>query len=367
MSTVEAVLLLCSLLSVAAFWVTPRGRGQDAVAAVTASALLFVAPLTFGWLIGTVVLTPLVMRWGEKFDRRGFTVLVWSAIYAGVFLTARELDSMSVHTVTLVGGAYFTLRHIHVMMEWWYGGLAIPSIGAYARYHLLLPVLAAGPIHRLPNFQRQCERRRWSAEEFFSGAERTLFGLVLAVVVGGYLLTELHNTILPHLEGMAPFLSSWILSAYGWIQLYVRFSGLTDIALGLCLMMGLRLEENFNRPWTSRNLIEFWTRWHMTLSHWCRDYAYVPIAAHFRAPAIGVAAAMLVIGLWHDTSAYYIFWSFWQSFGIILTHLYLQSEDPFRFGRLPDALKKVLGPVAVLAWLSASNPMFDVLQEVLIG
>jgi alginate O-acetyltransferase complex protein AlgI len=363
MSTVEVLLLLCSLACVAAFWLVPGG--QNAVVAVTAVSLLFVAPLTFGWLVGSVILTPLVMRLGQKLGLRGLTVLCWSAIYAGIFLAARETESTSVRGVVLIGGAYFTLRHIHVMMEWWLGRLQIPKLGAYARYHLFLPVLASGPIHRLPHFERQCERRRFSAEEFYLGAERALFGLVRAVAIGGFLFTELHNALIPGLEGITPFFSKWILSALDWVQLYIRFSGLTDIALGFSLMMGLRLEENFNRPWMARNLTDFWTRWHMTLSHWCRDYIYVPIAAHFRAPAAGVVAAMLVIGLWHDTSVYYIFWSFWQAIGIIATHLYARVGDCVRFGTFPDRMKSILGPVAVLAWLSATRPVFDMLQEVL--
>ncbi len=364
MNAIEIALLLGSLLSVAAVWSTPRGTGQSACAVITSAVLVFVAPVSAIWLIASVAVIPLLMQLGERLGQRGAVVLFCTAGLAGLLLVSREVEGIAGQPVALVGAAYFTLRHAHVLMEWWMGRIPIPAIGAYARYHLFLPVLMVGPIHRLPHFERQCARRRWSAEEFFSGAERALFGLALAVVVGGYLharLVDVFQTreVLP----LVPFFEDWALSAFDWVRIYLTFSGFTGLALGLSLMMGLRLEENFDRPWRARNLIEFWTRWHMTLSHWCRDYVFAPIAASFRAPVVGVFAAMLVLGLWHETSAYYVLWAFWQALGIVLTQLYLNAEDPLRLQLLPDAAKAVGGPLTVLLWLSAARPVLETLLE----
>ncbi|WP_282608484.1 MBOAT family O-acyltransferase [Pelagibius sp. Alg239-R121] len=367
MNAIEVALVLGSLLSVGALWAVPRAMAQNASAAITAGVLALVAPAAALWLLGSVAVIPLLMRLGELAGRRGAVVIFCSALLATLLIASREIEGVAGQPIALVGGAYFTLRHVHVLMEWWLGRLSIPSIAAYARYHLFLPVLMVGPIHRLPHFERQCARRRWSADEFFSGAERALFGLALAVVVGGYLHARLIDLLKAHeLFALSPFLESWIFSALDWVRIYITFSGFTDLALGLSLMMGLRLEENFDRPWRARNLIEFWTRWHMTLSHWCRDYVYVPIAASFRAPVIGVFAAMLVLGLWHETSAYYILWAFWQALGIVLTQLYLNREDPLRLQRLPALAKSVFGPLAVLIWLSGARPVLETALEVLI-
>ena len=201
----------------------------------------------------------------------------------------------------IVGIAYSTLRHIHVLIEYYLRRIPTPTLRDYARYHLLLPVMLAGPIHRLPHFQRQCERRRWSAEEFFSGAERALFGLAMVVVLGEYIGDKVQAALGSIGNN---FVGQWLLSAIDWFQLYFRFAGLTSIALGLCLMIGLTLEENFNQPWRARNLVEFWTRWHMTLSLWCRDYVFFPVAAYFRSALIGIFCAMLVMGLWHQFSLF---------------------------------------------------------------
>ena len=366
MNAIELVLVLGSLFSVGAFWAMPGDMGQNASAVVTAAVLAFVAPVAAIWLLGSVALIPLIMRLGEQVGRRGAVVLLCSVLLAVLLIASREVEGVAGRPVALVGAAYFTLRHVHVLMEWWLGRLPIPSIAAYARYHLFLPVLMVGPIHRLPHFERQCARRRWSADEFYSGAERALFGLALAVVVGGYLHARLIDVFKSRdIYVFAPFFESWVLSALDWVRIYITFSGFTGLALGLSLMMGLRLEENFDRPWRARNLIEFWTRWHMTLSHWCRDYVYTPIAASFRAPVVGVFAAMLVLGLWHETSAYYVLWAFWQALGIVLTQLYLNLEDPIGLQRLPTGVKSVFGPLGVLVWLSAARPVLETALEIL--
>jgi alginate O-acetyltransferase complex protein AlgI len=149
----------------------------------------------------------------------------------------------------------------------------------------------------------------------------------------------------------------WLASAIDWLYIYATFAGLTGIALGFCLMMGLRLEENFNRPWLARDLVQFWTRWHMTLSHWCRDYVYQPVAMWLKSPLIGIFCAMLVLGLWHGTSWYYVLWGPYQAIGIALSHGYARSNDPLRLGRLPEAVKAMLAPLAILAWVSSARPV----------
>jgi alginate O-acetyltransferase complex protein AlgI len=365
MGATETLLLAASLFAVAAFWLSPASMGQSVVAATTALALLVVAPLSAVWLIVTIAATPPLMLLGDRINARGPVAFIWIAALAAAFFAARTAGGRLGDAVTLVGGAYFTLRHIHVVMEWWLGRLRVPTLAEYARYHLLLPVIVAGPIHRLPHFERQCARRRWDPTEFFSGAERALIGLFLAVAVGNFVFAHLDAVLAAPLGTLHPFVREWALSAVDWVRLYVQFSGLTDLALGLSLMMGLRLEENFDRPWRARDLLDFWNRWHMTLSHWCRDYVYVPIAAHFRAPVAGVFAAMLVLGLWHETSAYYVLWAVWQSLGIVLARLYRNLRRTPREKTRPGLLGIVLVPLGILAWVSAARPIIAVVVGML--
>ena len=240
------------------------------------------------------------------------------------------------------------------------GGSTIPppTLRRYARYHLFAPVLIAGPIHRLPNFERTLERRRWDAKEFYSGAERALVGAFLAFFVAEYLYAQLLQELAPfNLD--QNFSGRIVQSAIDWVFLYIAFSGLTDLALGLSAMMGLKLEENFNRPYLARDLIDFWQRWHMTLSHWCRDYIYVLITSRFRSPVLGIFSAMVILGIWHETSIYYLLWAFWQALGIVLVHvLYRQSAT---------ISKPFIGAIAragSFLWLILSQPVCMGLIEV---
>jgi alginate O-acetyltransferase complex protein AlgI len=140
-------------------------------------------------------------------------------------------------------------------------------------------------------------------------------------------------------------------------MLFFNFAGMTAIALGLALMMGIRLEENFNRPWCAKDLLDFWSRWHMSLTNWCRDYVYRPVMALTRSALAGLVAAMLAIGLWHEISFYYVLWSFWQTLGVVLSRTIM----PRIASPLPAPLRRVLAPLAILAWLALARPVIGLL------
>ncbi len=163
----------------------------------------------------------------------------------------------------------------------------------------------------------------------------------MVVVLGNGIMGLLSSRVPIWGRGWPDFITDWLNSAFGWIQLYFTFAGLTALALGIAVMLGVRLEENFNKPWVARNLVEFWTRWHMTLSLWCKDYVFNPITALSRSPLVGICIAMLAIGIWHESSLYYVLWSFWQALGIVLSrsipsyfpavvnHPKMQKAQPF--------------------------------------
>lgn len=347
MTGVATYLLLCSLLSVALVWVLPRRHRLDAVAVLTVLAVGLISPLSALWLAATALVVVGVVRHVRTDRYRGWVVLGLSAVLVGLLFASRNVPG-----VFWIGGAYFTLRHIHVLIEWWMGRLETPTVAGYLRYSLFLPVIMAGPIHRIENFQRQERRQALSPENLFAGAERMLFGLAQAVIVASWGLRRVRDWSLDAATDWHPFMARWLEGAIDWLQLYFNFAGLTSVALGLAWMMGLRLEENFNRPWMSRHLIDFWQRWHMTLSHWCRDYVFYPVTAITRLPLVALLLAMLAMGLWHDDSAYYVLWAVWQSIGIFLTHVILRLP----LGFVPGRLRRIAGTLSVFAWLSLTKP-----------
>lgn len=348
MTGASTFLMLSSLLAVALVWALPRRHGLDAVAILTLVSLSVLSPASALWLGCTTLTTVLTIRHYQSEKYRGIVVAIYSTLLVSLLFISREMVGFF-----WIGGAYFTLRHLHVLVDWWMGRLAIPTTVQYLKYSFFLPVLMAGPIHRLDNFQRQVHRQRITTVNLFNGAERGLFGLAQAVVISSWGLRRLQDSMQRHTESLPMFFQRWIEGAFDWLQMFFSFSGLTSLALGLSLMIGIKIEENFNRPWAAKNLIDFWSRWHMTLSNWCRDYVFHPVTAIVRKPTAGLLMAMLAMGLWHDSSVYYVLWAIWQSLGILMTHVVLHLLG----GSFPAQAAKFMGPLSVLVWLTLTKPV----------
>ena len=351
------LIILLALVAVPISWLLPASRALDGIAIWTALVLAALSPLTAAWLIGAACLTPFVLQWGERTGNRGLTAAAWSAALLGAFVGAQLSPGL-----VWIGSAFFTLRHIHIVGDWWMGRLAVPRLRSHLHYQLFLPVMFVGPIHRIQNFERQSTRRRWHPDDFLAGMERALVGAFVVNVMGGTLSDHVRNLALAALGDGHAFSRDWVVSALDWISLFFVFSGLTSVALGISLMMGFRLEENFMQPWRARNMIDFWARWHMSLTSWSRDYVYKPVMAISRSPLLGLVAAMLVVGLWHELSLYYVLWSFWQVLGIALSRI---GGRWLTFESLPRPVQAILVPVSILAWLSLARPVLVRLMELL--
>jgi alginate O-acetyltransferase complex protein AlgI len=354
MISLETSAFLGAFIAVAVAWLLPRPIAMDGVAAWTFGVMALLSWETTAWLAAATIATPLVLKLGDRLSRRGGVAMLWAAVLIAAFVYAQLAM-----TAIFIGSAYFTLRLLHVVAEWWMGRIDPPTVRAHWRYQFFLPVMVVGPIQRLPNFQRQIERRRWDTAEFLTGAERALLGFFLAAVPGEYIMLRAKLWVLRAFD-LSDFMLSWILSALDWIALYFVFAGLSAAALGISLMAGLRLEENFNQPWRASSLIDFWTRWHMTLTSWCRDYVFVPVMALSRSPLFGLVCAMLVIGLWHRLSLYYVLWGFWQSAGVVLNRLASRSK---LLEAVPRRPMRLAAPLMILGWLSLARPVLGLVLE----
>ncbi|MEO5597885.1 MAG: MBOAT family O-acyltransferase [Novosphingobium sp.] len=352
MIEISTLLILLAFVAVPLGWLLPRDWALDGVAVWTVLVIAWLAPFSAVWLLAVAALTPLVLRLGERTRHRGAVAGVWAGLLLAAFSASRLVP---MHGIVWIGAAFFTLRHLHVVAEWWMGRLAAPSVRSHLRYQLFLPVMIVGPIHRFPNFERQAARRRWDAAEFLTGIERALIGAFMAYVIARQVV-GVALMIDGRLIHAGTFYRAWADSAIHWISLYFEFAGMTAIALGTSLMLGLRLEENFDQPWRAESLLDFWKRWHMTLSAWVLDYVFRPVMAITRSPLLGLIMAMLAIGLWHEFSLFYVLWSFWQALGIVLTRLALRWLPLERITGWP---RMILAPLGILAWLSLARPVIE--------
>lgn len=348
------ILLLASFLVVPLSWGLPRDVAMDGVAGFSALVICLLAPAAFLWLAGATIVSWFVASRLEVASSRVFELGAVITLLVGALAILRELDG-----IALLGGAYFTLRALHLVFDVWMQRLPAPSLRQFCHYLCFLPVMAIGPINRYQTFQRSLERRRFDPQSLASGAERVLLGLAQATILGGWLMPR----VAAHVGGNIPvgFFNVWAGSALSWATLYLVFAGFSSVAIGVSAMCGIKVEENFRAPYKATSLVDFWTRWHITLSFWCRDYVFQPVSVILRSPLIGLFAGMAAIGLWHATSVYYLLWAVWQTLGIALNRVLMSLWQRKKLPSLPPLAGRVLAPVCILGWLSLALPVIETL------
>lgn len=199
----------------------------------------------------------------------------------------------------------------------------------------LFPQLIAGPILRYKDLADQFEERTHTLEKFSEGSVRFMVGFCKKVLIADAVAPLANLTF-----GSADpsFADAWLGALAYTIQLYFDFSGYSDMAIGLGLMMGFRFMENFNQPYISQSITEFWQRWHISLSTWLRDYLYIPLGGNRIGPTrtyINLLLVMLLGGLWHGANWTFVIWGAWHG-GILAVERLLSK--PKRWQAIPALL-----------------------------
>lgn len=203
----------------------------------------------------------------------------------------------------------------------------------FATFVAFFPQLVAGPIVRASEFLPQLRHRpRIDLEKVGHGLFLILAGLVKKVVFADYLAINLVDRVFDRPDA---FTSLEVLVAlYGYtVQIYCDFSGYSDVAIGTGLLMGLRLPDNFDRPYQSTNPAEFWRRWHMTLSSWLRDYLYFPLGGSRRGPIrsyVNLFLTLFLIGLWHGAAWTFVLYGTIHATAMVLHRFWVRmlKKDP---------------------------------------
>ena len=223
-------------------------------------------------------------------------------------------DISLLHIIMPIGISFFTFQIIAYVVDV-YNGKHKPSknILDFTMYVSLFPQLIAGPIVRYADVEKEIIKRETTFSKFSEGIKRFVIGLskkvLLANVLGEFAKLLVEETVL----------SSWIKPILFTLQIYFDFSGYSDMAIGLGLMLGFHFLENFNYPLIAKSITDFWRRWHMSLSSWFRDYVYIPLGGN-RVSKIKWIRNLFVVwfltGFWHGANWNFIIWGLY--FGILL-------------------------------------------------
>jgi len=273
--------------------------------------------------------------------------------------SAKLLFSVYNHWIIPLGMSYYIFRNIHYTIEYFKGKIQNEQLLYYLAYNFFLPVIIVGPINRYHEFVKDWQRRRFNSDYASLGIQRILYGMSKIVIIGNYLLTAKVTAFIGNLDAGHTWLKAYLETIELVLNAYFQFAGYSDIAIGISLLLGYRIMENFNYPFLASNMQEFWSKYHMSLSAFCRDYIYTPIASYYRRPLLGIIATMIIIGLWHEISFSFLIWGVLQAVGIILSSFFKGGSDSF--------LKKNMGRIFVLNYFSLSSVVvhYDTLADAL--
>ena len=216
---------------------------------------------------------------------------------------------LSFRIVLPLGISFYTFHAISYGIDVYRGDAhAIRNLVDYTCYVSMFPQLVAGPIIRFQEVASQLRHRTCTVEKFARGVTFVALGLAKKILLAnpcGRVADAAFNA------GSLGFVDSWLGAAAYAFQIYFDFSGYSDMAIGLGLMLGFVFAKNFDSPYRSRSITEFWRRWHLSLSSWLRDYLYIPLGGNKRGERrtyFNLAAVMLLGGLWHGASWTFLIW-----------------------------------------------------------
>ena len=254
--------------------------------------------------------------------------------YANFFIenVNRILEALGTQSVSWtkvllpIGISFYTFQTLTYSIDI-YRGISKPlkKVSDYLLYIMMFPQLIAGPIVRYNLIADQISNRREKYEDKLHGLFRFNIGLAKKVLIAngiGQVIDPMFSDLASLNTGTA-----WLVIIAYSFQIYFDFSGYSDMAIGLGKMMGFKFPENFNSPYVSKNITEFWRRWHITLGNWMKDYLYIPLGGN-RVSSVGrlylnLGLVFLMSGLWHGASWNFILWGLFHGAFLILDRLFL--------------------------------------------
>ncbi|MFT4825480.1 MAG: alginate O-acetyltransferase complex protein AlgI [Halioglobus sp.] len=217
-----------------------------------------------------------------------------------------------------LGLSYSTFRILHYVIESSRNNLPEHKFADYLAYIFFLPTILVGPINRFPQFLNDRLSSLWRSEHISGGLERIVIGYFKITVIATYLLSKVSSQWLANTYADSSPFGHYLEAVIGSLNLYMLFSGYSDIAIGFAMMLGYTVMENFRFPFLQKNIADFWRCWHISLTSWSREYVFMTALSLTRKPYLATLLSLLFIGIWHEISFRYVAWGLYHGMGIVV-------------------------------------------------
>ena len=265
-------------------------------------------------------------------------------------LLKTEIPALNV--IMPIGISFYTFQIISYILDvYWKKVEKQRNILYLATYIAMFPQLIAGPIVRYSDINEQLGKRSLSAEKIADGIKRFLVGLAKKVLIANQ-LGELCQVFMDSSEKTVAFY--WLYAIASALHIYFDFSGYSDMAIGLGKLLGFTFMENFNYPFMSKSITEFWRRWHISLGSWFRDYVYIPLGGNrcgAKRQIFNILVVWFLTGFWHGAQWNFILWGAYFAVLLVVEKLWL-------YKKLDKS--KVLGHIYALFLMIVSFVIFNV-------
>ena len=291
--------------------------------------LLVIANTIFYWYLGgssyfyllaVIILSYLVARY-KKYDLKYLTIILiilclGISKYASGFINSHNI-------IIPIGISFFSFKIIGYLLD--IKNNKYEAVDNFIDYYIFASFFAsisAGPIERCNDFIKEINNlnRKLSYDELKSGFLLFCFGLFEKIIIASK-FAIIANEIIDNINNYAGIYVLLGILAYSF-QIYTDFDAYSNIAIGLAKMLGINICRNFNVPYLSRNLSEFWRRWHISLSSWFRDYVYIPLGGNRKHQYLNILIVFILSGIWHGNTLNFVLWGSLHGLGQIINRIY---------------------------------------------
>lgn len=280
----------------------------------TAAYLGYQSPISLFIFVVLIIGNYLILHQSNLTETLKLSITLFTVFL--VLLGYKFFVSIDRNILLPIGISYYSFKIIHYALEYYKGKITKASFAEYLAYFFYLPVILIGPINRYNSFVNEIRKKRLNTIYLSAGFERILYGFSKIQIIASYLITIKLAQLIAGLPIQSIWLKTYLESIKFVFNAFFMFSGYSDVAIGISLLVGIRINENFNYPFLSTNMREFWSRYHMSLSEFCKDYIYTPIASYYRNPKAGIFLTMIIIAIWHEITLRYLIWGILQFIGI---------------------------------------------------